>query len=460
MKERSTIAALATAPAPAGIAVVRVSGPLARKAVKAIFQSKHDATEDARRLVYGHLIDYRDGSLIDKALTVYMPGPHSFTGEDIAEFQFHGSPLLVQRVLRSLFAFGVSPADPGEFTQRAFLNGKLDLIQAEAIADLINASSENALKIAGEQLDGKLSRALSEIGEPLRDTIAEIEATIDFPEEEISPDKISEIKKRVEVTTKRLSELVQSYSYGQVLKEGFRVLLCGRPNVGKSSLLNALVGQERAIVTEISGTTRDVIEVATSFAGYHFIFCDSAGITETSDPVEQIGIGLARERMEWADLVLLVVDATDPSKEHEALLNEIHAKGKAIWMLINKIDLNPKAIGAVICDSNICARNFYLSATTKKGFTGLLEALKEEVASRAQDSADSSMVVTNERQRTCLERAVSALNATLSAIQAHHPEEIIAEDIRHALSELEEIVGKTYTEDILGRIFSKFCIGK
>jgi tRNA modification GTPase len=460
MKERSTIAALATAPAPAGIAVVRVSGPLARKAIKAIFKAKRDATEDPRRLIYGHLIDYRDGTLIDKALTVYMPGPHSFTGEDIAEFQFHGSPLLVQRVLRSLFAFGVSPADPGEFTQRAFLNGKLDLIQAEAIADLINASSEQALKIAGEQLDGKLSRALTEIGEPLRDTIAEIEATIDFPEEEISPEKIPQIKERIQATRQRLNALIQSYSYGQVLKEGFRVLLCGRPNVGKSSLLNALVGQERAIVTEISGTTRDLIEVEASFAGYRFIFCDSAGITETNDPVELIGIGLARERMDWADLVILVVDATDPSNQHQIILDEIRAKGKAIWMLINKIDLNPKAIGAIVCDSNICARNFYLSATTKQGFTGLIEALKEEVASRAQDSGNSSVVLTNERQRQCLERAVATLDAALVAIAAKNPEEIIAEDIRHTLSELEEIVGKTYTEDILGRIFSKFCIGK
>lgn len=460
MRQQATIAALATAPAPAGIAVVRVSGPLARKAIHALFQAKKDPVLDPRRLIYGHLLDYKTGSIIDKALAVYMPGPHSFTGEDIVEFQFHGSLLLVQRVLRSLFAFGISPAEPGEFTQRAFLNGKLDLIQAEAIADLINASSEQALRIAGEQLDGKLSQAILYIGEPLRDALAELEAAIDFPEEEISPESITHIRSILEKTRQQIDSLVDSYAYGQVLKEGFRVLLCGLPNVGKSSLLNALIGQERAIVTEISGTTRDVIEVEANFSGFRFVFCDSAGITDTEDRVEQIGIELARERMSWADLILLVVDATDLSESWEPLLKELSEKGKKIWMVINKIDANPQAFGQIVCDSHICAQNIYLSATTRQGFTSLIEALKDEVASRSHDSTSGSQVVTNERQRNCLERASNALGQALITISAKNSEEILSEDIRNALRELEEIVGKTYTEDILGRIFSKFCIGK
>lgn len=460
MNERTTIAALATAPAPAGIAVVRISGPLSRKAVHAIFRSPRDPVADPRRLVFGHLLDYKTGSVIDKALTVFMPGPNSFTGEDIAEFQFHGSPLLVQRLLRSLFAFGISPAEPGEFTQRAFLNGKMDLIQAEAIADLINASSEQALRVAGEQLDGKLSGAIIQIGEPLRDALAELEAAIDFPDEEIQPEKVAHIQHVIEQTIQSLSTLIDSYSYGQVLKEGFRVLLCGRPNVGKSSLLNALVGQERAIVTEISGTTRDVIEVEATFSGYRFVFCDSAGITETTDRVEQIGIELARERMDWADLILLVVDATDAKQSYEQLLTEISGKKRNIWMVINKIDANPQAVGQIVCDSNVCAQNIYLSATTKRGFSNLVDALKEEVASQAKEVGSGSLVVTNERQRNCLERASVSLSSALSAIARGNSEEIVSQDLRNALNELEEIVGKTYTEDILGRIFSKFCIGK
>jgi tRNA modification GTPase len=439
---------------------VRVSGPLSKKVLKAIFKSKQDATEDARRLCYGHLVDFKSGSIIDKALAVYMPGPHSFTGEDIAEFQFHGSPLLVQKVLRSLFSFGISPAEPGEFTQRAFLNGKLDLIQAEAIADLINANSEQALKIAGEQLDGKLSDAINQIGEPLRDVLAELEAAIDFPDEEIKPETIEHIKVQLITTEDRLKALIYSYSYGQVVKEGFRVLLCGRPNVGKSSLLNALVGEERAIVTEVSGTTRDLIEVEAVFSGYNFIFCDSAGITETSDRVEKLGIELARERMNWADLILLVVDATDKDNSYQVLLDEISNKGKNIWMVINKIDRNPMAIGQIMCDSKICRQNIYISATTKQGFNSLIEALKDEVISKSQDAATSSIVVTNERQRNCLERAVNALEHAKISIDNKISEEIISEDVRQALKELEAIVGKTYTEDILGRIFSKFCIGK
>ncbi len=460
MREQTTIAALATAPAPAGIAVVRVSGPLARKALHAIFRAKTDPAADARRLVFGQLLDFKTDAIIDKALAVFMPGPHSYTGEDIVEFQFHGSPLLVQRVLRSLFAFGISPAEPGEFTQRAFLNGKLDLIQAEAIADLINASSEQALRIASEQLDGKLSSAIGGIGEPLRDALAELEAAIDFPEEDINPETVAHISSVCKSARELLNSLIDTYSYGQVLKEGFRVLLCGRPNVGKSSLLNALVGQERAIVTEISGTTRDVIEVEAIFSGYRFIFCDSAGITETTDRVEQIGIELARERLDWADLILLIVDATDSEEHYQELLSEISAKKRNIWMVINKIDANPNAVGRIICDSSVCAQNIYLSAKTKRGFSSLIDALKEEVSSRARDAASSSLVVTNERQRNCLERAAAAVDQAQRSIAANQSEEIVSEDLRQALKELEEIVGKTYTEDILGRIFSKFCIGK
>lgn len=460
MRQQATIAALATAPAPAGIAVIRVSGPLARKAISVVFKANRDPVSDPRRLIYGQLLDYKTGAIIDKALATYMPGPFSFTGEDIVEFQFHGSLLLVQRVLRSLFAFGISPAEPGEFTQRAFLNGKLDLIQAEAIADLINASSEQALRIAGEQLDGRLSLAISNIGEPLRDALAELEASIDFPEEEIQPESTAHIKAVLESTRIQIEALIDSYSFGQVMKEGFRVLLCGLPNVGKSSLLNALVGQERAIVTDISGTTRDVIEVEATYSGFRFIFCDSAGITETSDRVEQIGVEKARERMNWADLILLVVDATDDSKAYEALLKEITNTGKKIWMVINKIDANPHAYGAIICDSHICSQNIDPSATTRQGFSTLIDALKDEVTSRAQDSAAGSLVVTNERQRNCLERALNGLNQALVTIRGKNSEEILSEDIRNTLKELEEIVGKTYTEDILGRIFSKFCIGK
>lgn len=455
-----TIGALATAPYPSGIAVVRISGPNTRTALRALVRSKKDPVASPRTLVFGELIDFKSGQVIDHALAVFMPGPHSFTGEDVAEFQFHGSPLLVQKVLRSLFAFGVSPAEPGEFTLRAFLNGKMDLVQAEAIAELIGATSEQALKIAGDHLKGRFSHALDEIGEPLRNVLAEVEASIDFPDEGIAPDTREELRAELQVVIDSLHELLRTYTYGHVVREGFRVLLCGRANVGKSSLLNKLLKAERAIVSPEAGTTRDLIEEQVMFGGYRFIFCDSAGIRETESHVEKVGVELARDRITWADLVLLVVDASSVDEDWKALSQEIRAKGAKIWMVVNKIDVAPSAIGTVLCDSTVCAQNFYVSARSGAGLEALTDALLEEVRASLPDTSHANNVVTNERQRLCLEEALKATTEAHQHLDEPTPLEILAQDLRTALARLDEIVGRTYSEDILGRIFSKFCIGK
>ncbi len=458
MSDVSTIAALATAPAPAGIAIVRVSGPKTRTALRALFRGKKNPSDEPRKLMYGELIDYQNDAVIDTCMAVFMPGPHSFTGEDIGEFQFHGSPILVEKVLRSLFAFGVTPAEPGEFTKRAFLNGKLDLVQAEAIADLIAATSEKALTLASEQLTGKFSTAVEEIGEPLRDVLAEVEASIDFPEEDIEPEKLSSLTLKIKDSQDKLSHLLGTYSYGSVIREGYRVLLCGRPNAGKSSILNLLLGRQRAIVTEVSGTTRDLIEEEVIISGYKFVFCDSAGITDTNDTVEKIGVKLARSRLPWADLVLFIADATDEKGDWKLLLEELRGKAKKIWMITNKIDLNAGAIGTFFCDSKTCQQNFYISAKTRSGVETVVDALGEDVAVQLGGGVEANAVVTNERHKSCLMKAHSALGVILS--QKNLPLEIVSAEIRVALSALEELVGKTKTEDILGRIFSKFCIGK
>jgi tRNA modification GTPase len=460
MDEIKTIAGLATAPAPAGIAIIRISGPRTRRALRALFRSKLSPLKERRRLVFGELIDYKSGEVIDRALAVYMPGPNSFTGENVAEFQFHGSPILVQKILRSLYSFGISPAEPGEFTKRAFLNGKMDLVQAEAVSELINSSSERALKIAGEHLGGRFSQAIDEIGEPLRNSLAELEASIDFPEEGINPDSRAKLADDLEISRTKIGRLLATASYGATVREGFRVLLCGRPNVGKSSILNLLLGRQRAIVTEVSGTTRDLIEEETSLAGYRFIFCDSAGIAETNDRVEQIGIELARSKIPWADLILFIVDATDAKGEWQNMLPELKGIGKKVWMITNKIDLNSAAIGSFVCDSSICTQNVYLSAKTKAGFEGLQQALVDEVEGRLGLNSDSANIVTSERHGLCLAKASESLARAINGLRSDFPVELIAADIQHALVALEEIVGKTFTEDILGRIFSKFCIGK
>jgi tRNA modification GTPase len=459
--EGTTIAALATAPTPAGIAVVRVSGHRTKLALRALFKGKKDPVRLPRTLVFGDILDFKTGGSIDKGLAVFMPAPWSFTGEDVAEFQFHGSPLLVQKVLRSLYAYGISPAAPGEFTRRAFLNGKMDLAQAEAIADLINAKSEEALRYAGEQLKGRLSSAVAAIGEPLRDLLAEIEATIDFPEEDIAPQRMEEISRGVEVAKAKTKAMLETYAFGQVVKEGYRVLLCGRPNAGKSSLLNLLLGRKRAIVSEVSGTTRDLIEEEAILAGYKFVFCDSAGIRDTHDTVEKIGVELAKERIPWADLVLLIVDANDRSEAWRETMELLRGQAKKVWMVVNKVDLNPGAFSQFFCDSTDCQQNFYVSAKSGAGIGALVEALAEDVAKSSPDKGEVGEVITNERHRDCLLRALEAMDRFVAgAGTVGAPPEILAADLREALGALDEIIGKTYTEDILGRIFSKFCIGK
>ena len=460
MPELATIAALATAPAPAGLAVVRISGPATRVALKTLFQSSPSPVDDPRRLVFGKIIDFATNQEIDRALAVFMPGPKSYTGEDVGELQFHGSPLLVQKILRSLFAFGITSAEPGEFTRRAFMNGKIDLIQAEAVADLIQASSEEAFKLANEQMQGRFSRAVEIIAEPLRNCLAEIEAQIDFPEDDIEPAKVTHISGVLQATVQELKKLLTTYAYGHAVRDGFRVLLSGPPNAGKSSMLNLLLGTDRAIVSDVPGTTRDLIEEQLTHGGYRFVFCDSAGITSTHDRVEQRGIELARERIPWADLVMFVVDAGDPDRSWEPVLEELRSRAKEIWLVVNKIDRNQAAIGSIVCDSRVCTRTLYVSAHTRDGLDLLKAALLERVASRPVLAGEVSGVVTTERHRACLERATEALGKAMENIRQRAPLEIVSSDVRAALVALEELVGRTFTEDLLGRIFSKFCIGK
>lgn len=457
----TTIAALATAPAPAGVAVVRVSGPRCKLIFKALFRGKKDPVRIPRTLVFGDIVDFKTGATIDKGLAVFMPGPWSFTGEDVAEFQFHGSPVLVQRVLRSLYAYGILPAAAGEFTKRAFLNGKLDLAQAEAIADVVQAKSDEELRFAGEQLKGRLSQAITQIGEPLRDTLAELEAVIDFPEEDINPDTFDEIAARAAVAKAKIEQLVATYSFGSLVKEGVRVLLCGRPNSGKSSLLNLLLGKRKAIVSSVSGTTRDLIEDEATLAGHKFVFCDSAGMRETADQVERIGVELAKERVPWADLILFVVDATDKSDDWLTTFDFLRSHEKKIWMVVNKIDINPNALLDFSEYAHLCEQNFFISAKTGDGIGVLIEALVDGVSKIRPDGGEVGEVITNERHRDCLSRAEYALASCIEGVQSRRaPPSILAADIQEALRALDEIVGKTYTEDILGRIFSKFCIGK
>jgi len=342
------------------------------------------------------------------------------------------------------------------------------LAQAEGIADLISATSERAAKLAQEQHQGKLSSVITEIGEPLRDVLAELEALIDFPEEDIEPDSLLTLLARTEASSIVLSALINSFRSGQAIKDGFRVLLCGVPNAGKSSLLNVLLGVNRAIVSPISGTTRDLIEESVMIEGYRFLFCDSAGITESSDPIEKIGVELAKSRLGWADLVLLVHDGSRPfGVVEESLLNEICEANPRVWIILSKDDLR-RSDGTerhehVVMRQKIAllgARSVPLSTVTREGVEELLFALKEELEGLGSVEGEANVRVTSERHLDALRRSFSSLERLKEAAQQGVPLEFLAAEVRYALSALDEIIGKTVQEDILGRIFSKFCIGK
>lgn len=457
-RDGDTIAALATAPAPAGVAVIRVSGEKAAAILSRFFRSERTPADAPRELIYGNVLD-DTGEAIDSGLAVFMPGPKSFTGEDVAEFQIHGSPVLAQKLLRALVSSGlVRMAEAGEFTRRAFLNGKLDLTQAEAIAEVIEASSEHGLRVAKEHLEGKLSSVVDGLGEPLRDALAELEAGLDFPEEDIEPDNLQKIETTLHSLSKKLSDLSESYRSGAKLREGFKVLLCGPPNAGKSSLLNALLGRRRAIVSEISGTTRDLIEESMTLDGFRLVLCDSAGITETEDQIERIGVELSLERLEWADLVLVVVDGSDPELDWKALLKLLEKNGKPLWLIRNKSDLETAAIPRE--HRAKFEKEFQISVAAETGLDLLRKALTEKISSLEFSTSETSLLVTEARHYDCLRQAKERLDEALAALRNGLPGEVVSAEIRLSLKALEELVGKTYTEDILGRIFSKFCIGK
>lgn len=456
MSVQKTIAALCSAAQPAGVAIVRISGPLAKNCLKKVFSKSDSVFSSPRKLIFGEIFDPQNKQIIDQSLAVFMPGPDSFTGEDVVEFNLHGSPLLVQKLLAVLFSLGVDPAQPGEFSKRAFTNGKLDLAQAEAIADLINASNEQALKIAQEQLQGRLSSVIDQIGEPLRDILAEIEAAIDFPEEDIQPKQRQHLLDACKLAQTQIENLLKTYQYGQVVREGFRVLICGCPNAGKSSLLNKFLGTERAIVTDIAGTTRDLIEEVALIDGYKFVFCDTAGIRETEDKVEKIGVDLAKKRAAWADLILLVVDPSDQTYSWKLIAEYLATQAKEVWLIKNKADLPSK----ITFEETKYSQIFSISAKTGTGIENLCKSLVLKLCQGQQDGGSSSVVLTNQRHKLCLERALESLNKTILVLNQAVPLEIVSLDLRQALQALEELIGKTWTEDILGRIFSKFCIGK
>ena len=471
-----TIAAIATPLGEGGLAVVRISGPqtlaVADKSFLPVGKNSLKPSAAATHTIqFGKIV--RHGQNVDEVLLAVLRAPRTFTREDTVEITCHGGLLPAKLVLDTLLENGARPAEPGEFTRRAFLNGRIDLAQAEAVADLIHSRTELALAAANEQLAGKLSQRINALRDEMMQTLAHVEAHIDFPDEDIAPDTKEQLLKRLEHGVAFMDELLRTANEGQILRRGIRSAIVGRPNAGKSSLLNQLLGHDRAIVSPIPGTTRDTIEETANIRGLPVVFIDTAGLREAGDEIEQEGVRRSRESLARAEFILHVLDASEPlTSADEKYFAEFD--GKKRILVVNKVDLPRKlelplerrapprhespdvsqraelVLGAPIVD--VCC-------LSGQGIEALKDAIKELVWS-GEIRAEMLQVMINSRHQDALTRARTATQRTLDVLRAGETLELAAGELRIAVNAVGEIVGKTATEDLLDSIFSQFCIGK
>jgi len=466
MLSETTICALAT-PGHGAISVIRLSGPKAIEIAESIFKASVQGKvlkDQAPNTIHFGTIQ-KDGEIVDEVLLSLFKAPHSYTGEDSVEISCHGSPYIQQRILELLVAAGATPAKAGEFTQRAFLNGKMDLSQAEAVADLIAAESEGAHKVALQQLRGGFSDRLKSLREQLLHFISMIELELDFSEEEVEFADRSQLAGLVNEIRSLIDELIQSFQLGNVLKNGVPVAIIGRPNAGKSTLLNALLKEERAIVSDIEGTTRDSIEDTINLEGITFRFIDTAGIRETADTIENLGIRRTYQKIEQASVVLLLVEAGDDSlliqRSLEAIRDQLKGKGKHLVLVLNKADQVDKPKLTELDNSLALAENEELiPISAEMGFnieklSGLLLRIVSHGSIKHQD-----VVISNIRHLNALKSASESLSRVSEGLTSTLPTDLLAQDIREALHFLCEITGEVTTDEILGNIFKNFCIGK
>ena len=459
------IAAVATPPGTGGVGILRLSGPGAAQAAARVFRPKGTrALPDApdRQLLYGTLLD-QAGQALDTGLAFVSRAPHSYTGEETAELQCHGSPMVLSLVLDALFAAGARQARAGEFTQRAFLNGRMDLIQAEAVADLIDAESPAAARNAVGQLEGRLSRGVGEIYDGLMEVVSRFYAVVDYPDEDIDPLTQGQLTQTLARSETALEALLATFRRGQLLRQGVPAVILGKPNAGKSSLLNALLGYDRAIVTDVAGTTRDTVEEKVQVGHVLLRLCDTAGLRDSDDPIEQLGVARSRQALDQADLILLVCDGTqEMGEEDTALLDQALDQADTL-LVMNKSDL--PGYGCPMFRAEDTAHTLSVVGLSAK--TGLgLEFLEEELVRRAQallpqaGQRASELLLTNQRQTDAVRRAAESVARAGQALEQGVTPDALLTDVEQAMAALGELTGRTVREDITSRIFQRFCVGK
>lgn len=458
--EHDTIAAISTAVGEGGIAIIRISGPDAISSTDRIFKSSKRLSEaDSHTIHYGHIINPESGESLDEVLVTLMRGPKSFTAEDVVEINTHGGVIAVKKVMDAVMQLNaVRVAEPGEFTKRAFINGRIDLMQAEAVIDLIRSKSDRAFSVAKKQAEGVLSRKIKALRQTVIELLAHIEVNIDYPEHDVEELTAAFIEEQCTKAIAEINKLLKTASEGKILREGIMTAIVGRPNVGKSSLLNVLAQENKAIVTDIPGTTRDVIEQIVTINGIPLRLLDTAGIRETSDIVEQIGVERSRDVLQEADLILYVLNYNEQLQPEDKLLLE-GMKGRSVIVIVNKTDLEQKLdlteVEAILDRSVIVL----MSMLEEKG----LEELENKISElffEGQLESDDLTYISNVRHIALLKKARQSLQDAIEASQAGVPIDIIQIDGRMAWEALGEILGDEAGDSLIDQIFSQFCLGK
>ena len=455
----STIASISTAPGIGGIGIIRMSGEKSFEALDKIFVAKNKQNIDEIKgytIKYGNIVE--DGHIIDEVLVSYFKAPRSYTTENMCEINSHGGTVIVRKILELCLKNGAELAEPGEFTKRAFLNGRIDLAQAESVIDVINAKSDKEAKSGIKQLEGFLSKEIKEIKQEIMDVLVNIEVTIDYPEYDTPEVQREELSGMLQSVGQRLIKLEKSFDNGKIIKEGIKTAIIGKPNAGKSSLLNAILKEDRAIVTDIAGTTRDTIEEFVTINGIPLKLIDTAGIREASDKVEKIGVEKSIKLAEEADLVIAIFDSSNQLTEEDIEILKLIENKKSI-ILLNKNDLNP-----VISENDEklkkASKNILkISALNKTGIDELYEKISE-LFNLNEINLDNDILITNVRHKNIISKSLENVKKANEALNMNMPIDIITIYIKEILEDLGEITGEVVTEDIINEIFSKFCLGK